>query len=602
MVFRTKIMIIKKIKNLYSLYKTAYSAYKKQIILLTVMALVTAFLEGIGINIMVPILSYFIKDGGGEYGGLVKVVKGFFDFLHIDFSLKQMLFFVIILFVSKSLIIIVTNYIKIKITTDYETKTKNKLLRSTLKADWPYLSNQKTGYLENTIKIDVNKSSALFQEISTILITVSSMLVYVIIALNISFIITLSALTLIIILLFLFKPIIMMAKGVSQEMVKLNQGSAHHINQSINGIKTVKTTQTENIIAEKGNWFFQKIRKFNIKIFLIKHIPGSLLQPMGLIFVSVLLGLSYKTESLNLAILIPIIYLVERIFEYGKRLQGNLHNLSELTPYLRSIVEYEERTNKAKEKQNLKKRFSFKKDLKFTNLSFRYPDKKDNVLENINLTINKGELIGIIGPSGGGKTTIVDLILRLLKPESGKILLDGQNIDKINLKSWRKNVGYVSQDIFLLNDTIANNINFYNKKISQAEIEEATQKANIYDFIQSLPDKFNSEIGEKGVLLSMGQRQRIVIARTLVRKPKILILDEATSALDSESEVKIQKVIENLKGEITVIAIAHRLSTVVNSDKILVLEDGLIKEQGKPQELLKNKESYFYKVYNIRGK
>jgi ABC-type multidrug transport system fused ATPase/permease subunit len=170
------------------------------------------------------------------------------------------------------------------------------------------------------------------------------------------------------------------------------------------------------------------------------------------------------------------------------------------------------------------------------------------------------------------------------------------------LKSWRKNVGYVSQDIFLLNDTIANNINFYNKKISQSEIEEAAKKANIYDFIQSLPDKFNSEIGEKGVFLSMGQRQRIVIARTLVRKPKILILDEATSALDSESEIKIQKVIENLKGEITVIAIAHRLSTVVNSDKILVLEDGLIKEQGKPEVLLKDKESYFYKVYNIRGK
>jgi ABC-type multidrug transport system fused ATPase/permease subunit len=403
-------------------------------------------------------------------------------------------------------------------------------------------------------------------------------------------------------LLLLFKPIISIAKKSSYEVVKLNQESAHHINQTINGIKTVKATQTEDEITKKGNYFFQKLRKLKIKIFLVRHIPGSMLQPAGLIFISILLGLSYKTTNLNLAILIPIIYLVARIFDYGKKLQNNLHNLSEFTPYLKNIIDYKENTNKAKEKQKFKRNFSFEKNLKFINLSFQYPDKNEKVLKNINLNINKGEMIGIIGPSGGGKTTIVDLILRLLKPGNGQILLDGKNIDTINLKDWRQNVGYVSQDIFLLNDTIANNINFYNKKITKKEIEKAAKDANIYDFIKTLPDGFNSEIGEKGMFLSMGQRQRISIARTLVRKPKILILDEATSALDSESEIRIQKVIENLKGKITVIAIAHRLSTLVNSDKLLVLENGRIKEQGTPNELLKNKKSYFYKVYNIRDK
>ena len=150
------------------------------------------------------------------------------------------------------------------------------------------------------------------------------------------------------------------------------------------------------------------------------------------------------------------------------------------------------------------------------------------------------------------------------------------------------------------NDTISNNIKFYNDDISEQDIIEGAKMANIYDFINNLPNKFQTIIGERGVLLSGGQRQRIIIARILARKPKLLILDEATSALDNESEIQVQKVIENLKGKITALVIAHRLSTIINSDRLLVIDKGKIVEQGKPQELLRDKETYFYKVYNIR--
>ncbi len=212
-------------------------------------------------------------------------------------------------------------------------------------------------------------------------------------------------------------------------------------------------------------------------------------------------------------------------------------------------------------------------------------------------------MVGLIGPSGVGKTTIVDLILRLLSPTQGMILVDNQDISKINIYQWRKNIGYVPQDIFLINDTIFNNIKFYDDSISDEQIKKATKKANIYDFIQTLPNKFSTIIGiigERGIFLSAGQRQRIVIARILARNPKFLILDEATSALDNESEIKIQKAIENLRGKITVFIVAHRLSTVKNCDNLLVLEKGKIIEKGTPNQLLKNKKSYFYKVYNIR--
>ncbi|MBI4778850.1 ATP-binding cassette domain-containing protein [Candidatus Falkowbacteria bacterium] len=237
--------------------------------------------------------------------------------------------------------------------------------------------------------------------------------------------------------------------------------------------------------------------------------------------------------------------------------------------------------------------------MEFKNVGFSY-DQSKLILKNVSFTIKKGEMVGLIGPSGAGKTTIVDIILRLFNPNKGEISIDGENINKIKINDWRKNIGYVSQDIFLKNDTIANNIKFYNDSITDEEMVEAAKMANIYDFILSCPDKFSTVIGERGFLLSVGQRQRIVIARILARRPEILILDEATSALDNESEVLIQKVIENLKNKITVLLIAHRLSTVMNCTKLLVLQNGEIKEQGSPEELMADPNSYFFKVSNIR--
>ena len=220
--------------------------------------------------------------------------------------------------------------------------------------------------------------------------------------------------------------------------------------------------------------------------------------------------------------------------------------------------------------------------------------------------INAKKSIAIVGESGSGKSTLVDLIALLHTPTNGKIFIDGTNGNDISKHSWRSQLGYVSQETIIFDDTIANNIcmwsgDYTNDKNLFTKIRRAANQANILDFIDSLDDGFNSLVGDRGVLLSGGQRQRLFVARELFRNPNLLVLDEATSALDSESEKEIQKSIDNLKGEITVIVIAHRLSTIKNVDLIYVLKDGRIIESGSYSDLTKDDKSNFSRMIEFQS-
>lgn len=258
-------------------------------------------------------------------------------------------------------------------------------------------------------------------------------------------------------------------------------------------------------------------------------------------------------------------------------------------PYLRS------------NEDSLEKIHIFKDKIEISNLNFSYSNNSKNILSDINLTIKKGEKVALVGTSGSGKTTLTNLLLKFYDFKDGNIKIDNNSYSTINTKSIRNLIGLVTQEPILFNDSIKNNITYGSSNISEDKLIEAAKIAKIDDYISSLELKYDTLIGERGSLLSGGQKQRLSIARAIIKNPPILVFDEATSSLDSESEKKVQEAIDNLVKDRTVIMIAHRLTTIKNVDRIIVLKNGKIKEVGSHNDLM-SQNGYYSKLYNIQFK
>lgn len=589
------------LKATVKIFPRAFHGYSLRILLLAMLGFFAGLIEGIGITALIPIFNFFDGAGRQPTDFISNAIEKFFMFIHLPFTFPIVLFFIIFLFFLKFIATILYTYIAAHIQMGYERNTMNKLFELTLKADWPYLLKQKLGRLETLIKIDSRNSGGMLNAISSLLMILTALLAYFLIAINISKTVTIFALMFGGLALFLYKPIFSYARTLSQKISYMNNMIAHHINESIIGVKTIKAFGAENQIISLGEQFFEHIRGLQLRSTVLSRITTESMQPFGIIFIMIIVSFAFYQTSYNLGALAALVYLINRIFQYTQQVQGAMHNISSTLPYVENVTSYIEEAKKAKEDRYTSEEnsFEFNKQLKFKSVSFSYTDRKET-LSDISFVVKKGEIAGFIGPSGTGKTTVFDLLLRLLRPTKGEISIDDKNIYSVKMKDWRRNIAYVSQDVFILNDTVLNNIKFFDESVTRVDAEKAAQMAQIYKFVDSLPEKFDTIVGEHGNLLSAGQRQRIALARALARKPKILLLDEATSALDNESEKKIQEAIDGLKGEITILIIAHRLSTVLSADKLLVLEEGRIIEEGNPHELLKNKDTYFHKVYNLR--
>ncbi len=579
------------------LFRRAFGVYRYKIVLLISAGFLSGLTEGIGINTIIPLFSFVVKGQDKPTDIISKTIEGLFGFLHIPYSLKFLLVFIAALFIFKAIMIFCMNYITEKIRTDYVTRTRAKLLDMTLEANWSYLSKQKIGYMEKVLMNDIQIYSSMLTFISSSVILATNALIYILIAFNVSPGVTLITVGVGAVFFLAFKPIMDRVRIISHETGIAQKQVANHINESMIGIKTIKAMSLEKKVLHKGVEFFEKLRAAEMKLSIFSSLSYVITQPLSILIILGMFAYSYKLTNFSFASFAVIVYAINKIVSYIQEGQNRLQNISGLYPYLRAVIDFEEQAVQHKEPYQGKGAVKFERSIEFKDISFGY-DEKTPVLKNITTEISRGTTVGIIGPSGAGKTTFVDLLLTLIKPHSGEISVDGTSLHSISSKGWKRHIGYVSQDIFIINDTIRNNIKYYDETITDEEIIEAAKTAHIYDFIMKQPDGFDTRAGERGMELSGGQRQRIALARVLARKADVLVLDEATSALDNESEAIIKKAMEELRGKITMVVIAHRPTTIISADKLIVINNGQLAEEGTPEALLKDPASYLNKIYN----
>lgn len=294
-----------------------------------------------------------------------------------------------------------------------------------------------------------------------------------------------------------------------------------------------------------------------------------------------------------------------------KRVMGSVSNLNNIkagfvqkAPALEKVAEFLDAEEKSFERRGGKPFKTLQQGISFEHVTFRYGGRETTALEDVTFYIPKGKMVALVGASGAGKSTIVDILLGLYEIEHGKVVIDGCDLMKINLRKWRDKIGIVSQDVAILHKSIGENIAFGKLGATEEEIRAAAVKARVHDFVEELPDRYDTIVGDQGFRVSGGQRQRIALARALIREPELLILDEATSALDSISERKIQEVIEKLHGELTIVSVAHRLSTIVHADQIIVLDRGRVVETGNHRELVNRRGVYanFWQLQSYEDK
>ncbi len=372
------------------------------------------------------------------------------------------------------------------------------------------------------------------------------------------------------------------------------------VEESIIGHRIIKIFGGKNYEKNTFNSANAYNRERNLKLVFVQSISIPLMQLVVAIFLAVIIffvtsnnyldEISIGTFMSYLTAMIMMFAPIKRLSEVNVVLQRGIA----ASESIYDLLDSESENIDMSDRTNIEGSIS----ISFKNVTFKYPSSQSNVLENINLNISKGETVAIVGKSGSGKTTLLDLIPRLYDPDQGDIYFNTSNIKDINLNKIRAYISYVGQDFTLFNDTIYNNI-AYGELSSHdvSRVHDAAEFSFASDFINDLPDKFETIVGQNGVLLSGGQRQRIAIARALLKNAPILLLDEATSALDADSEASIQKSLASLSENKTTLIIAHRLSTVMNADKIIVIENGHVVEQGNHSDLIDKKSSY-YALYN----
>jgi subfamily B ATP-binding cassette protein MsbA len=375
-------------------------------------------------------------------------------------------------------------------------------------------------------------------------------------------------------------------RRAQDDVAELNQV----IQETLSGHQVVKSFGAEEIQSNRFRDRADRLRRSNLRYVAQQAIASPIIEIFGAITIVCLLSYArteIKDGAMTAGEFTTFVFALLMLYEPVKRLAG-IHNIfQQALGASQKVFEYLDRDQQIKERPGAAKLARFEKSIVFSDVGFHYPSAPGRmVLDSVELEVKTGEIVALVGPSGAGKTTLANLVPRFYDVQQGAIRIDGRDLRELRLASLREKISIVAQDTFLFNDTVANNIGYGAANATREHVREAARSALAEEFILRMPEGFDTMIGERGQKLSGGQRQRLAIARALLKNAPILILDEATSHLDTESEMLVQRALQNLMAHRTVIVIAHRLSTVRRADRIAVLDRGRLIETGTHEELV----------------
>ncbi len=534
-------------------------------------------LEGIGVAAIVPILEILLTPEGAEMGGVAQRVSDALQAVGLPFTIEVLLLGLVGLFVVKALVAYGAMLQVGTVVARVSMELRLRLLRAIVDANWRHVLHYPSGFIGNAISNEASRTSQAYREFCQLLAEVIQVVVYV----GVAFVLSWQAAAMSIVvgagILFLFRGVVKKARHAGQTQTYTLRDILASLTDALPSLKPLKAMGRESYLLprlEAGTRRFFKAQRSQIALqeFIYKAQEPLLLGAMALGLWAILsFGSTPVTELMALAVLFY------RTVRTLTNVQGRWATVLVGETAFQSLMEHIDAAEAEDEELALRGGFaapSLVEGIRIDDLSFDYDGHV--VLQGVSGVIPAGTFVTLVGPSGAGKTTLTDLIAGLMEPVSGRILVDGTDLEKIDLRSWRSRIGYVPQEAMLFSDTVRANVTLGADGISDAQVRSALNAANAWSFVSKLPAGLDTRIGEAGQNLSGGQRQRLAIARALVLKPQLLILDEPTTALDASSEAEVCNALAGLRGKLTMIAISHQPAIRDLAEELWHLSQGRI--------------------------
>ncbi len=581
----------------------------KRLILVFALSLMAVLVESLGITLVLPLIASLGMEGdaaASEQTYLAAWVTTFVAALGLQQSTIGIIAIIGILVGTKGLIRFCADAYGSILSAQLSREIKGKMFDAYSQMNFSYYTARNTGHFINIINSQIPGLIATFDAYKTFLVSLLTTAGYLTIALLVDWRFALMALVFGGAVLIVFRRLNVYVSNLSRQTAKESSKLSAFLVQCMQSYKYVASTGTIAPLKKTIQRSIHRLTRFVRNQGLASSFTGAAREPVSIITILIVLVVQIHFFQSSIAAILVSLILLYRAMGQIMLLQGTWQNIMNRVGSLEIVEDEFKRLNAEQEPNGGTRLPQFSKEIRLEDVAYRYAADLPDVLRGINLTIPACSTVALVGPSGAGKSTIIDTLTLLLRPTRGKLTIDGVPADDVELNSWRTQIGYVSQDTVVFNDTVANNIGLWTGAFDQEpafakKVVAAAKTACALEFIETLPDGFNTVVGDRGIRLSGGQKQRLFIARELFKEPQLLILDEATSALDSESERAIQSSIDQLKGSTTIVIIAHRLSTIRNADTVFVLENGVVVEHGSYEFLSSGNHTRFARMLEAQA-